>query len=119
MQVWSKRKIIAEIQQLEQRNSNHVQQHHSGLWKAGVRYFGSWEKAIEAAGFDYSLIRRWGPRKSVNAGSRGKCQTEGCEQPHHARGYCQNCYNRFRYHKDEKVSESVTRKFRPEKPAYH
>lgn len=58
---WSKKKIIEEIQKLYRVgpiNSKYVQDTCSGLLTAAQRYFGSYEKAVEAAGFDYKKIRR-------------------------------------------------------------
>ena len=93
---WSKRKIIAKIQLLDQRNSAYAQKEHNPLWKASVRYFGSWRDACEAAGFDYDAIRRYGPVEPPNKGSGGQCTVPGCPGEHHAKGYCKSCYSKKR-----------------------
>ncbi len=91
---WSRAKIIARIQQLPQQNSAYAQKEYNPLWKAAVRYFGSWKAAVEAAGFDYAAVRRYGPWAPANKGTRGRCSTPGCDRPHHARGWCKRCYNK-------------------------
>lgn len=74
--VWSKDIIRHTIQQLyasgEPINSNRAQTHHPSLYTAAVKYFGSWRKAIEAAGFDYDSVRivelrKWNKTKIVQA----------------------------------------------------
>lgn len=58
---WTKERIIAQITEIHQKegeiNSNFIQVHYSPLYGAATRLFGSWQKAVEAAGFDYGTIR--------------------------------------------------------------
>ena len=58
---WSRKTIVREIHELHSQdarlNSNQIQVHHQMLYAAAVKYFGSWGKAIRAAGFDYKKIR--------------------------------------------------------------
>ncbi len=62
-QVWSKEKIIRELVSAYERGedllSADFKQRHKKLYSAACakRYFGSWRKAIEAAGLDYQKIR--------------------------------------------------------------
>jgi biotin operon repressor len=39
--------------------SNYLRNHYQELLAAGIRYFGSWAKAVEAAGLDYEDVRRY------------------------------------------------------------
>lgn len=58
---WNRTIVISRIRELlatgEKLNSNHIQMHHRALYASAIRYFGSWSKAIKAAGYDYSRIR--------------------------------------------------------------
>ncbi len=60
---WSKDTIGLEILRLyaagEALNYGEVQKNHLRLLRAAVRYFGSWQRAIEFAGLDYDQIRRY------------------------------------------------------------
>jgi len=64
---WNKRKIISLIQELYQKEEDlswrHISQDspYTALAAAAVKkkYFGNWEKALKAAGFDYRKIRRY------------------------------------------------------------
>src|SRR5262245_46979643 len=50
-QHWTPRKVIGEIRRLQRRRRNlRCKRVPNSLLMAGVRYFGSWEKAIESAG---------------------------------------------------------------------
>jgi len=90
---WNKPRIIREIQQLEEVYSTWVKKNNNALWKAAVRYFGSWMEAVEAAGFEYSKVRRKGPTKPPpNKGVGGNCSEHGCDEPHHAKGLCKRHY---------------------------
>lgn len=40
-------------------SSHYVSVHHSDLYSAGCRIFGSWKEAITAAGLDYDSIRKY------------------------------------------------------------
>ena len=59
---WTKEKIISRIKELydsgEDLSAGYSYYAHSRLMNATVRNFGSWEKAIEAAGIDYDSIRK-------------------------------------------------------------
>lgn len=66
--VWSKEKIIADIQKMVREkkplNSNHVQTKEWRLYRAASTYFGGWSQAITAAGLDYSKLRKKKPMRS-------------------------------------------------------
>ena len=69
---WSRDDVVREIRKLKkqgsQLNSGHVARVQPALAYAARRYIGSWEKAIQAAGFDYSTVRRksfWSKKKIV------------------------------------------------------
>ena len=59
---WSKNEIIAAILKREkgklQLSGINVGEQDSRLLNAGKRYFGTWRKAVEAAGLDYNAIQR-------------------------------------------------------------
>lgn len=55
---WNKERLIEAIQGLPKKHSNLVRRKHADLYSAGLRLFGSWEKAVKAAGFNYEEIRR-------------------------------------------------------------
>ena len=61
-QCWSKHRVLDTIKQQRELgnrlNAWHVACHNLPLFKAGRRYFGSWEKAIRAVGIRYQDIRR-------------------------------------------------------------
>lgn len=65
---WSKEAILDEISQLTEISAKKIQCDRSSLYGAAIRYFGSWKKAVEAAGFDYSRVRKskikgyWSPQ---------------------------------------------------------
>lgn len=80
-QSWSKRVITTTIQELhkagERLNSNHAQTKRQALYGAAIKYFGSWGKAVKAAGFDYAKIRvvkhrSWSKEKILRAVRRRK-----------------------------------------------
>lgn len=54
---WSKEIVVQTIKKLhragEKINSNHIQQNNHPLYGAAYKYWGGWQQAIEAAGFDY------------------------------------------------------------------
>lgn len=58
---WTKEKVRDEILGLHKAtgkiNSNFAQVHYRNLYGAVVRLFGSWQKAVEAAGFNYADVR--------------------------------------------------------------
>jgi len=59
-QKWDEKKVVEEIKRNFESgkplNSSSVIKGNNSLYKAGSRYYGSWEKAIVAAGLDYSQI---------------------------------------------------------------
>ena len=50
---------ICSLYNKESVNSHYISVHHSGLYAAGCRFFGSWKTAVAAAGFDYSTVRKY------------------------------------------------------------
>tara|TARA_Y100000310_G_scaffold333156_1_gene410110 strand:+ start:817 stop:1140 length:324 start_codon:yes stop_codon:yes gene_type:complete len=101
--VWTKLLILQKIQLLpkESRYSTHVKEVNGSLWKAAVRYFGSWGEAIIEAGFNYEEIVKIGPRVAPNKGSGGTCLYPNCTSKHHASGHCQIHYNMMRRNRKE------------------
>lgn len=59
-QRWSTTKVLRQIRGLQSLSAKACQEIHPSLYGAAVRYFGSWKKAVEQAGFDYrgALVRR-------------------------------------------------------------
>jgi hypothetical protein len=59
---WNKKEVVRIIKALaakgEKLNSDSVARSHSGLAYAGRRYWGSWDRALKAAGLDCDKIRR-------------------------------------------------------------
>ena len=59
---WSKEAVIAEILGIHARaeplNATYVRKHYSPLANAADAYWHSWREAIEAAGFNYDMIRK-------------------------------------------------------------
>jgi len=91
---WNKVRVIQEIQALKFRHSTWVKKNNNALWKAGVRYFDSWKEAIIAAGYNYDDIKQSGPTGAPpNKGAGGSCKKPGCNNVHHARGFCKRCYS--------------------------
>ena len=72
---WPRNRVIAEIRWMANRRRplNHAAVRHSGrqpLTKAGKKLFGSWDKALRAAGLDpeeVRLQRHWTEEKVLNA----------------------------------------------------
>lgn len=60
---WTADAVREEIKDLHKRRqplfSHHMRQHHQTLLAAAIRYFGSWQKAVEAAGLKYDGLRRY------------------------------------------------------------
>lgn len=73
---WNQEKIVDEIKKLyeakENLTSNYCQKNRTALIVAANRHIGSWKKAIELAGIEYSSIRktsgykRWSKKSVVN-----------------------------------------------------
>lgn len=55
---WSAQTVIEQIGKLQKMHSAFVRKNNADLYNAGLRIFGSWEKAIAAAGLDYKSIKR-------------------------------------------------------------
>jgi hypothetical protein len=59
---WSKEEALRTIRELAGKgmalNSGHIARTYPAVAYAGRKYFGSWERALTAAGLDYSRIRR-------------------------------------------------------------
>ena len=55
---WSKELILNEILNLKEVSAKQNQLQHSGLYGAAIRYFGSWKNAVEAAGLNYTHVRK-------------------------------------------------------------
>ena len=57
----NKDEIIVQIQKLNSNNislnSGNIQKHYNSLFQKAIRGFKSWEKAVQAAGFDYTKIK--------------------------------------------------------------
>lgn len=80
---WTTNRIIARIHALKQKGEdlsyNRMAHAAGGLISAASYHFGSWKKAVEAAGFDYDhevrRIPRWSKEKIIeaiqSAGARG------------------------------------------------
>ena len=73
--IWSKQKIIDEIQRIADQkiplNSRYIQKYYISLYKAACysKHFKKWSKAIMAAGFDYnkiSLKQKWSKQKIID-----------------------------------------------------
>lgn len=67
---WTKREVIEQIRTIYKRDreisADYVRSIERGLVSAGCKYFGTWPKAIEAAGIDYSetlKFTRWTKEK--------------------------------------------------------
>ena len=55
---WTKDRLIEAIQALPEKHSNYVRKKHAGLYSAALRLYGSWGKAVCAAGIDYESVRK-------------------------------------------------------------
>lgn len=60
--IWDRSKVLAEIRALYKKHelihSQHAQLHYKALYMAAIKRFGNWGNAVEAAGIDYSTVRR-------------------------------------------------------------
>lgn len=58
---WTKEKIIAEIKKVYRKegklNSNFAQTQYRALYQRALYHFGSWGKAVKAAGYDYQSLK--------------------------------------------------------------
>jgi hypothetical protein len=70
---WSKEEVLRVIRDLNARrvplNSGHIARNYPALAYAGRRYVGSWEEAVNLAGYDYSRIRRknfWNRKRIID-----------------------------------------------------
>lgn len=70
---WTHAEVVKRLRQLHERgeslNTLHLEHHQPRLWNAARRFFGTIEKAIEAAGFNYSEIRKrdeWSSEKIMS-----------------------------------------------------
>ncbi|MBI4088251.1 hypothetical protein HY418_02605 [Candidatus Kaiserbacteria bacterium] len=65
-ELWTEKKVVKEIRRLhkarEPINSRHISLNYGPLYGAAYSRFGGWAQAIEAAGIDYSKIRKYGER---------------------------------------------------------
>mgnify|MGYP000145867590 CR=1 FL=1 len=67
-QHWTREDVVAEIRQCHRTQGVRRKDVSVSLYLAGRRLFGSWKKAVEAAGFDYEAVtgvRRWTPEKVI------------------------------------------------------
>jgi hypothetical protein len=57
---WNKQSVVAELQRRHRRqvDLSFTAQRTGGLWSAAYRHFGSYRKAVEAAGIDYASLAR-------------------------------------------------------------
>ncbi len=53
---WTKAEILREIRSLTNLSAKSNQRGFPSLYGATIRHFGSWRKAVEAAGFNYSEV---------------------------------------------------------------
>lgn len=62
-----RRKVILDIRRLYRKKeplyTRHVIRYYCYLFGRGCRCFGNWQRAVEAAGLDYSTIRKWRARR--------------------------------------------------------
>jgi Homing endonuclease associated repeat len=60
---WSNQQVLEEIKQWHAKGkplySHYMRQNFQELLAAGIRYFGSWRKAVEAAGIAYDDVRKY------------------------------------------------------------
>ena len=60
---WSAERVVSEIRQWKDQGhplyANHVRQNFQELLAAAIRYFGSWQKALESADIPYTEVRKY------------------------------------------------------------
>jgi len=65
--IWTKDRIIEKIKtisQTEPLNSSFIQRNYGSMHNLACARFGSWQKAVEAAGFDYGEVNLYAFRKN-------------------------------------------------------
>lgn len=55
---WNRERVVQAIRILSEKSSVYVRKEHADLYSAGLRVFGGWKEAVEAAGFDYGTVRK-------------------------------------------------------------
>ncbi len=80
---WSAERVCREIARLrglnEPLNSKHIVQHHQQLMISAREYYGTWDRALEAAGVEVDQVRlhnRWTPEKIL--GLIRELAAQGC-----------------------------------------
>ena len=63
---WTEARIREQICELEVKHSSGVRRQASDLYNAALRAYGSWKKAIQAAGFDYESLQKGRSREKKN-----------------------------------------------------
>ena len=60
---WSAERVTTEIRQWKEKGealyANHVRLNYQELLAASIRYYGSWQKAVEGAGISYEAVRKY------------------------------------------------------------
>ncbi|MEM1059569.1 MAG: hypothetical protein AAGK14_10000 [Verrucomicrobiota bacterium] len=60
---WTSQLVLEEIKTWKEEDkplySHHMRQNYQELLAAGIRYYGSWRAAVEAAGIDYQSVRKY------------------------------------------------------------
>ncbi|MBI2521883.1 MAG: hypothetical protein HYV97_15815 [Bdellovibrio sp.] len=55
---WTVERILNNILQLQEVSAKYAQCFHADLYSAAIRYFSTWRKAVEAAGFEYQKVSK-------------------------------------------------------------
>jgi hypothetical protein len=81
---WNSQTVVEEIQAWNQSGralySHYMRQNYQELLAAGIRYFGNWQTAVEAAGISYDSVRKykdWSKKRIVE--TIQKLQSEGVD----------------------------------------
>ena len=60
---WSAERVISEVRQWRDQGqplyANHIRKNFQELLAAAIRYYGSWQKALEAADIPYNEVRKY------------------------------------------------------------
>ena len=56
---WKEKDMLLGIKDLEDLTDSYANKNNKALYIASIRSFGSWKKAIEAAGFDYGVVKKY------------------------------------------------------------